>query len=93
MSSELWEHYCGRHSAYVSFEYGTLPTPEVIESLRQEHILHRQGKNDWHDAGVQRVKQRLLHTFAPERPEWHEMVILQARLLTGRVASGLAAEA
>jgi hypothetical protein len=92
LSSELWEHGCGSHAGYVSFEYGTVPTEEVIASLRAEHILHRQGRNDWHDAGVQAVKQRLLRAFAPDRPEWREMVIVQARLLIDRVAGGLAAE-
>lgn len=93
LSSELWEHGCGAHAAYVSFEYGTVPTDEVIGSLRAEHILHRQGRNDWDDAGVQAVKQRLLRAFAPDRDEWREMVIAQARMLIERVARGLAAEA
>jgi hypothetical protein len=92
LSSELWEHGCGAHAAYVSFEYGTLPHEEVIASLRAEHILHRRGKNDWHDAEVQAIKQRLLRAFAPDRREWREMVIAQARLLIDRVAKGLAAE-
>lgn len=93
LSSELWEHGCGRHAAYVSFEYGTVPTDEVIGSLRAEHVLHRQGRNDWHDEAVQTVKQRLLRAFAPDRPEWREMVIVQARMLVERVARGLAADA
>jgi hypothetical protein len=93
LSSELWERGCGLNAAYVSFEYGTLPTDEVIGSLRAEHILHRQGRNDWHDGAVQAVKQRLLRAFAPDRDEWREMVIAQARMLIGRVARGLAAEA
>ncbi len=91
LSSDLWERSCGAHSAYVSFEYGTVPTEEVIGSLRAEHILHRQGRNDWHAPEVKAVKQRLLDAFAPDRPEWREMVILQARLLLDRVARGLAA--
>ena len=89
LSSELWER-SGPHTAYVSFEYGTLPTPDVIQSLHEEHILHRQGKNDWREASVQRVKQRLLDTFAPDSPEWRQMVIAQARMLIDRVARGLA---
>lgn len=93
LSSELWEKSCGRHSAYVSFEYGTIPNPEVIAALRAEYILNRQGKNDWHDAGVQAVKQRMLQAFAPDRDEWREMVVVQARLLIERVARGLASEA
>jgi hypothetical protein len=92
LSSDLWERSCGVHSAYVSFEYGTVPTDEVIGSLRAEHILHRQGRNDWHEPGVQAVKQRLLHAFAPDRPEWREMVIMQARMLIERVVRGLSAE-
>lgn len=93
LSSELWEKSCGPHAAYVSFEYGTVPNVEVIASLRAEHIQHRQGKNDWHDAGVQAVKQRMLQAFAPDRDEWREMVVMQARMLIERVARGLAAEA
>ena len=93
LSSELWEHGCGSHAAYVSFEYGTVPTEEVIGSLRAEHVLHRQGRNDWHDAAVQAVKQRMLRAFAPDRPEWREMVIAQARMHIAHVARGLALEA
>jgi hypothetical protein len=92
LSSELWEKFCGRHAAYVSFEYGTIPNAEVIDALRREHVLHRQGRNDWHDEAVQLVKRQLLDAFAPDRDEWREMVILQARLLLGRIARGLAAE-
>ena len=92
LSSDLWERSCGPNAAYVSFEYGTVPTDEVIGSLRAEHILHRQGRNDWHEPGVQAVKQRLLNAFAPDRPEWREMVILQARMLIERVARGVSAE-
>ena len=55
-------------------------------------MLHRQGRNDWHEPGVQAVKQRLLHAFAPDRPEWREMVIMQARMLIERVVRGLSAE-
>jgi hypothetical protein len=92
LSSDLWERSCGPHAAYVSFEYGTVPTDEVIGSLRAEHILHRQGRNDWHEPGVQAVKQGLLDAFAPDRPEWREMVIVQARLLIERVVRGVGAE-
>ena len=92
LSSELWEKRCGPHAAYVSFEYGTVPTPEVIGSLRAEHVLHRRGLNDWRNAEVQQVKRRLLDAFAPDRGEWREMVLVQARLLLGRIARGLAAE-
>jgi hypothetical protein len=42
---------------------------------------------------VQAVKQRLLRAFAPDHDSWREMVIAQARLLTQRIARGLAAEA
>ena len=93
LSSDLWERSCGSNAAYVSFEYGTLPTPEVIESLRREHMLHRQGRNDWHDAEVQRVKRGLLDAFAPDDRSWREMVIVQARMILGRIAAGLAREA
>jgi len=93
LSSELWEKSCGPHSAYVSFEYGTVPHEEVINSLRAEHVLHKQGKNDWTDASVQSVKQRLLNAFAPDHESWREMVVAQARLLFDRIARGLAAEA
>lgn len=91
LSSELWERDCGRHAAYVSLEYGTVPHDEVIGSLRAEHILHRQGRNDWHDADVQAVKRRLLDAFAPDRDEWREMVMSQARIYIRRAAQGLAA--
>jgi hypothetical protein len=92
LSSDLWERSCGLNSAYVSFEYGTIPNAEVIDALRVEHVLHRQGRNDWHDAEVQRVKRRLLDAFCPDHETWREMVILQARLLVERVARGLATE-
>ncbi|MBM3545633.1 MAG: DUF2817 domain-containing protein [Alphaproteobacteria bacterium] len=93
LSSELWEKRCGLNSGYVSFEYGTVPHHEVINSLRAEHVLHKQGKNDWHDASVQAVKQRLLNAFAPDHASWREMVVSQARYLFDRIARGLAAEA
>ena len=92
LSSELWEKFCGLNAGYVSFEYGTVPNAEVIDALRVEHVLHRQSRNDWRDAEVQRVKRRLLDAFTPDHPAWREMVILQARLLIGRVARGLATE-
>jgi hypothetical protein len=93
LSSDLWERSCGAQSAYVSFEYGTIPNDEVIGALRAEHIVHRQGRNDWHEPGVQAVKRRMLDAFAPDRPEWRELVIVQARLLIDRVLRGVAAEA
>jgi hypothetical protein len=92
LSSDLWERDCGANAAYVSFEYGTVPTPDVIDALRAEHMLHRQGRNDWHDAEVQGVKARLLDAFAPDDATWREMVIVQSRLLLGRIATGLARE-
>lgn len=92
LSSELWERFCGRHAAYVSFEYGTIPNAEVIDALRHEHVLHRQGRNDWHDEAVQRVKRRLLDAFCPDTPRWREMVIAQARLHVDHVLRGLALE-
>ena len=92
LSSELWERSCGRNSAYVSFEYGTVPTPDVIGALRAEHMLHRQGRNDWRDAEVQRVKRGLLDAFAPDDPTWREMVILQSRAILSRIARGLSRE-
>ncbi|MBL8702741.1 MAG: M14 family metallopeptidase [Alphaproteobacteria bacterium] len=92
LSSELWEKACGRHAAYVSFEYGTIPNADVIDALRAEHVLHRQGRNDWHDGEVQRVKRRFLDAFAPDSREWREMVIQQARMHIRRVARGLATE-
>lgn len=92
LSSELWEKSCGTHSGYVSFEYGTVPHVEVLNSLRAEHVLHKQGKNDWKSAEVQAVKQRLLHAFAPDHETWREMVVTQSRYLFDRIARGLAAE-
>ena len=92
LSSDLWERECGPAAAYVSFEYGTVPTPEVIGSLRAEQVVHRQGRNDWRDEAVQAVKRRLLDAFCPDRDEWREMVLAQSRLLLARIARGLAAE-
>lgn len=92
LSSEMWEKVCGRNAAYVSFEYGTVPNADVIDALRAEHVLHRQGRNDWHDAEVQRVKRRLLDAFAPDNEAWREMVLVQARMLITAIARGLATE-
>lgn len=92
LSSELWENFCGRHAAYVSFEYGTVPNAEVIDALRHEHVLHRHGRNDWRSDEVQRVKRRLLDAFCPDSPRWREMVIAQARTHIDRILHGLARE-
>jgi len=92
LNSELWEKTCGANAAYIGFEYGTLPGMEVLAALRAEYILNRQGRNDWHDSEVQAIKTRLLDAFCPDSEEWREMVLLQARALTARVARGLAAE-
>jgi len=92
LTSYLWERDCGPHSAYVSFEYGTVPNPQVIEALRMEHILHRQGKNDWHDESVQKVKQTMLRAFAPDRDEWRQWVVMQARMLVTQIARGMQTE-
>lgn len=92
LSSDLWERSCGRNSGYVSFEYGTIPNADVIDALRVEHVMHRSGRNDWRDAEVQAAKRRLLDAFAPDAREWREMVILQSRLLLGRIARGLGRE-
>ena len=93
LSSDLWERECGRAAAYVSFEYGTVPQNEVILSLRTEQVVHRQGRNDWRDEAVQKVKRRLLDAFCPDRDEWREMVLAQARIHLARIAQGMAAEA
>lgn len=92
LSSDLWERSCGRNSAYVGFEYGTVPTPDVIGALRAEHMMHRQGRTDWNDPEVQRVKRRLLDAFAPDDPSWREMVVAQSRVILSRIARGLSRE-
>jgi hypothetical protein len=91
-NSELWEKSCGPHAADVAFEYGTLPMDQILGSLRAEHILQRQGRNDWHDSSVQTVKERLLKAFTPDNREWREMVIVQARIFIDRIARGLVEE-
>jgi hypothetical protein len=81
--SELWERQCGANAAYVSLEYGTLPTPEVMACLRHDQILWRNGVRDWNAARVQASRTRLRAAFAPQRSDWETSVLMQAAALIG----------
>lgn len=77
--SGLAAHLPGPKWQHVTQEFGTCNPLYVLACLREENRWH-------HYAGTPEevkhpVKQRLLETFVPNEPNWHERVLRRGKLL------------
>ena len=69
-------------------EYGTVPVPEVINSLRADQWMqsHPEAPADARAA----VKQRIRDAFYTDTPEWKRRIVEQGREAALQAVSGLA---
>ena len=72
----------------IAMEYGTVPVPEVINSLRADQWMqsHPEAPADARAA----VKQRIRDAFYTDTPEWKRRIVEQAREAALQAVSGLA---
>ena len=71
----------------IALEYGTVPVPEVIGSLRGDHWLHQHP-----DAPAElqtQIKQRVLNAFYTDTDTWRGQIISQARQALFQAVDGL----
>ena len=62
----------GREFTAVALEFGTIPTPEVRQSLRADNWLHLYG--DVTSAKGKAIKAEIRNAFYQDEPDWKAMV-------------------
>ena len=85
-----WHAIMPSGSCYITLEYGTQPTRELIEVLLRDHRF-------WAEYGTAAPRQReypalvedLRAHFCPDDPGWREQVLLQARHIIRQAMHGL----
>jgi hypothetical protein len=72
----------------MALEYGTLPSPQVIEALRADHWLHLHPGAP--SAQAARIRQQVKDAFFTDTDEWKAQVLRQAREALFQAVDGLA---
>jgi hypothetical protein len=70
----------------VTVEFGTLPPFDVLHALRADNWLHRASARPSLDDPIKHAMRR---AFAPEDPDWRELVLLRGRQIVARALDGL----
>jgi hypothetical protein len=70
----------------VTVEFGTLPPLDVLHALRADNWLHRASPRPSLDDPI---KLEMRRAFAPDDPDWRELVLLRGRQIVARALDGL----
>jgi len=84
-----WERMLGEKVSFVALEYGTFPPSNGLQVLRADHWLHNTRNVDWSDPTTQGIKRAIKDHFAPEDPDWREMVLFRSRQIQRLALEGL----
>lgn len=75
--------------AGITLEFGTLPTPAVLQALRYDHWVAR--RRDPHDAHLAPARAAMRQAFFTDTPEWKQAVLAQTRAAAIEAVDGMAA--
>ena len=88
-----WQGHFGDRVCFVTLEFGTYGLDEMLNVLRNDHILH---KNETHPDMLSReataIKQAILNHFCPSSLEWRRAVLLRADEVIQQAIAGLEQE-
>jgi predicted deacylase len=83
-----WHSIMNQKSCYITLEFGTFRTDQLLEILLRDHQLWSQP-----DTAQARLTHRKImrHHFCPDDQAWKEMVLFRARQVCTQAMRGLAA--
>lgn len=84
-----WQRMLGDRVSFVALEFGTYPLPVILNALRVDHWLHRNGPPDWTAPRTRAIKAQVRQAFYPDTPDWREMVLFRARQVLRQALLGL----
>lgn len=88
----FWHRELGARGCFVTLEFGTWPSAQMLPVLRADHVLHAAGPVVWTDAHTQQVKADLRTHFFPPRRDWRQLVLLRGRQVIEQAFEGLSLE-
>lgn len=84
---DYYFHQALEKANYVTLEYGTYPSTQMIDALRKDHWLHRNYKNIADCSHCEAIKSEIKQVFYPDSKRWRESVILRSRQVVEMVFS------
>ena len=91
MSFAAYEECPQAEFTSIALEYGTLPTMQVLDSLRADQWLENHPEAD--DAARRAIKQQVRDAFYTDTDEWKEKIVAQAVDASYGAIRGLSASA
>ena len=85
----VWHRIMNNRSCYITLEFGTYPTHELLEVLLTDHLLWAQTGNE---AARHAHSQLMREHFCPDDRAWKEMVLFRAHQVIQQALNGLADE-
>ena len=84
-----WQRLVGQRLVFIALEFGTYSVDNMVNALRADHWLHRQGMPNWQLEQTRLVKAAIRRHFYPDTEEWKQLVIARARQCIGQALVGL----
>lgn len=82
-------HAQGEHVAFVTLEFGTFGSSEMLRALFADQQLQQQGEIDWQDDDSLAIKHALQDFFCPAEKQWQELVLFRGRQVIAMALTGL----
>lgn len=71
-------HNQGEHISFVTLEFGTFGSSEMLRVLFADQQLQQQ-KIDWNDDETREIKYAMQDFFCPDQKQWQELVLFRGR--------------
>ncbi|HDZ16052.1 MAG TPA: DUF2817 domain-containing protein, partial [Methylophaga aminisulfidivorans] len=82
-------HSQGDHVCFLTLEFGTFGTPQMLRVLADDQRLQQSGKLDWQDENTLDVKHAMQDFFCPDEKQWKELVLFRGRQVIEMAIDGM----
>lgn len=76
---DYYWHQQGEHVCFLTLEFGTFGSAEMLRVLMADQQLQQKGKIDWNDDATMDVKHAMQDFFCPDQKQWRELVLFRGR--------------
>lgn len=76
---DYYWHQQGEHVCFLTLEFGTFGSAEMLRVLVADQNLQQKTKIDWNDDATMDVKHAMQDFFCPEQKQWRELVLFRGR--------------
>lgn len=87
---DYYWHQKGEHVCFLTLEFGSFGSSQMLEVLLADQQLQLAGNMDWSEQKTLDIKHAMQDFFCPDQTQWQELVLFRGRQVIEMALEGLA---